>query len=485
MNDPVPVQHRPVVAAESAQSRASAPSANVVIALLVASAFVMVLNETTMGVALPALIVDLRVSANTAQWLASGYLTTMAVVLPTTGFLLQRFTVRSAFTVAVTLFCTGTALAGVAPDFAVLLAARVVQATGSAVMIPLLMTTIMKLVPQHRRGEMMGTISVVMAVAPAVGPTLSGAVVSSLGWRWLFWIVLPFAVVTLAAGLRWLRFPTGPQPISSGIDVVSVPLSAIAFVGMISGLSFLGYPQDQVMVSPWVPLVGGAVAMGVFGWRQVLLQRRDAALLDLRPFTYHRFSVSLTLVVLAFAALFGAIFILPLYVQDVLGRSALVAGLVVLPGSLVMGAVSPFAGRIYDRRGVRVVAIPGVLVMCVGLWGLAVLGASSAIWLVVVWHVVMSLGQAMLFTPLMTDALAALPERLYSHGSSIAVTLQVVAGAAGTALFVTVMATVSQSGGAVDLPGVHAAFAVAAALAVVVAVVALIALPVFAKRPLG
>src|ERR671914_2422061 len=173
-----------------------------VIAVLLVSTFVVILNETIMSVALPVLMTDLRVSASVGQWLTAGFLLTMSVVIPITGFLIRRFRTRSLFGAAMGLFSTGTLLAAVAPGFPVLLAARVVQAGGTAIMMPLLMTTVMTLVPPARRGVMMGNISIVIAVAPAIGPAVSGLVLSLFGWRAMFWLVLPIALVSLAVGLR-------------------------------------------------------------------------------------------------------------------------------------------------------------------------------------------------------------------------------------------------------------------------------------------
>ncbi|KRD05920.1 MFS transporter [Mycobacterium sp. Root265] len=463
----------------SAQPKAP-PSAGVIIALLVFSAFVMILNETIMSVALPVLIVDLEIAARTAQWLTSGFLLTMAVVIPMSGSLLQRFPVRAIFVASMSLFCAGTLVSALAPGFAVLLGGRIVQACGTAVMVPLLMTTVMKLIPAERRGQTMGTISIVIAVAPAVGPTLSGFILGSLNWRWMFWIVLPIALLGLLAGWVWLRVPDErEQP--TRIDPVSVPLSAFAFAGLVFGLSELGASgQGGQAVPAWVPLSASAVAMVLFGARQLQLQRDDRAFLDLRPFTYRRFSVSVGLVVIGFTGLFGAIIMVPLYVQDVLGESALVAGLTSLPGGLLMGLAGPLVGRVYDRHGARRLVVPGSVMLFLSLCGFAMLSAATPIWELVVLQTIMMVGLSMMFTPLMTDALSALPDRLYSHGSAIMTTLQQVAGAAGTALFVTVMAKASVSGGAPDMPGVHAAFVTAALIGAVAVVLAFFT----ASRPL-
>lgn len=444
------------------------PSAAVIIALLVFSAFVMILNETIMSVALPVLIVNLDIAARTAQWLTSGFLLTMAVVIPMSGSLLQRFSVRTIFTSAMSLFSGGTLIAAMAPGFPALLAGRIVQACGTAVMVPLLMTTVMKLIPAERRGQTMGTISIVIAVAPAIGPTLSGIILGSLNWRWTFWIVLPIALLAFAAGLAWLRVADDREQ-HTPIDAVSVPLSAIAFAGLVFGLSELGGHGGQG-VPAWIPLVVGTVAMLAFGARQLQLQRVQRAFLDLTPFTYRRFAISVGLVVIGFMGLFGAIIMIPLYVQDVLGRSALVAGLTSLPGGLLMGMAGPLVGRVYDRHGARRLVVPGSIMLFLALCGFALMSAATPLWELVVLQTIMMVGLAMMFTPLMTDALGVLPDRLYSHGSAIMTTLQQVAGAAGTALFVTVMAKASTSGGAPDMPGVHAAFVAAAVIGAVAVV---------------
>ncbi|MCX6466838.1 MAG: DHA2 family efflux MFS transporter permease subunit [Pseudonocardiales bacterium] len=436
----------------------------VVIALLVGSAFVMILNETIMSVALPVLIVDLQVSASTAQWLTSGFLLTMAVVIPITGYLLQRFTPLQVYVASMTLFSLGTLVAALAPGFAVLLAGRVVQASGTAVMIPLLMTTVMRLVPPERRGRTMGTITIVIAVAPAVGPTISGLVLSLLSWRWMFWIVLPIALAALAVGATRLRVPSETRPVP--LDLLSVAVSAVAFSGLVYGLSTVGEAaRGEAAVSPWLPVAIGSVALVALVARQLRLQREDRALLDLRPFTHRPFVVSVLLVSLSFMALFGALILLPLYLQNVLGADPFTTGLVVLPGGLAMGLLGPVVGRLFDRFGARPLVVPGAVVMSAGLWLFTALGEGSPLWTVIVVHVVLVVGVSFMVTPLMTEALGSLPPALYSHGSAILTTLQQVAGAAGTALFVTVTTLASLApGGAIDATGTRAAFTVAAVL---------------------
>ena len=205
---------------------------NIILMMLIAT-FVVILNETIMNVALPILMVELDVSASTVQWLSTGFLLTMAVVIPITGFLIQRFSTRTVFMTAMSLFSFGTLTAAVAPTFGVMLLGRIVQASGTAMMSPLLMTTVLALVPAQNRGAMMGTLGTVISVAPAIGPTISGLIVQSLSWRYMFVFVLPIALGALAYG-AW-RLKNIGETRKSSIDLLSVLLSTLGFGGSSMG----------------------------------------------------------------------------------------------------------------------------------------------------------------------------------------------------------------------------------------------------------
>ncbi|MER7012924.1 MDR family MFS transporter [Saccharopolyspora sp. NPDC000359] len=449
------------------------PRAPVLIGVLVVSAFVMILNETILSVALRDLSIDLEVSTTTVQWLTSGFLLTMAVVIPTTGFLLERFTPRQVFLAAQTMFSAGTLLSALAPGFEVLLVGRVVQAFGTAVMVPLLMTSVMRLVPADKRGATMGTIAIVIAVAPAIGPTIGGAVLGSLGWRWMFWIVLPLALLALAIGAVWMRLDSETRAVP--LDLFSVLLSALGFGGLLYGLSSIGESGGEHQVAPWIPIVVGVVSLAGFAARQVRLQRQDRALLDLRPLANRSFSVALLLSALLFMCLLGAgAILLPLYLQTVLHESTFVSGLAVLPGGLVLGLLGRPVGRLFDRFGARPLVIPGAAAMAVSLCLFAVLGPDSPLAAVIAIHIVLMGGLGLMMTPLMTASLSALPDQLYSHGSAILATLQQVAGAFGTAVFVTVSALASSgASGAPDVSGLRTAFIVAGGIGVLAFVTSL------------
>jgi DHA2 family lincomycin resistance protein-like MFS transporter len=438
-----------------------------VIWLLLGASFVVILNETIMSVALRDLMIDLHVDARTGQWLTTAFMLTMAVVIPITGILLQRFNTRPVYIAAMTLFSAGTLMAATAPVFGVLLAARVVQACGTAIMMPLLMTTIMTLVPPAHRGRTMGNVSIVISVAPAIGPTISGMILNALSWRWMFWFVLPIAVAMLAYGIWKVRNVTTPVPVR--IDGASVILSAFGFGGLIYGLSLIGgegSSAGQSSAPMWISLAVGVVALVLFVLRQLVLQRTDRALLDLRTLRARTFTIAIVLMAISTAALFGTVIVLPIYLQQVLGLSPLGTGLLLLPGGLLMGLLAPIVGRLYDRLGPKPLVLPGSAIVSLVLWGLSLVTDTTPVYLVLVAHVVLSLGLALLFTPLFTAGLGAVQPRFYSHGSAIVGTVQQVAGAAGTALFVTVMAAQSSTlaGGAADAAaaaaGVRSAFLV-------------------------
>ncbi|GAB2981116.1 MDR family MFS transporter [Frigoribacterium salinisoli] len=453
-----------------------------VIGLLLVSAFVVILNETIMGVALPRLMADLGITATAGQWLTTAFMLTMAVVIPVTGFLLQRFNTRPVFLAAMTLFSTGTLVAALAPGFGVLLLGRVVQASGTAIMMPLLITTVLNLVPPATRGRTMGNISIVISVAPAVGPTISGLILQAFSWRAMFLFVLPIALAALALG-AW-KIVNVSTPRRAPLDGLSIVLSALGFGGLVYGLATLG-EGGEAAVPAWVPVVVGALSLVAFVLRQRSLQKRDAALLDLRVFLSKAFTISTTVLGVSMIALFGTLILLPLYLQQVHGLDTLPTGLLLLPGGIVMGVLAPVVGRLFDRFGPTPLVVPGTIVVSAALWAFTTVDEATPIPFVLAMHVLLSIGLAFTFTPLFTSGLGSLPQKLYSHGSATVSTIQQVAGAAGTALFITTMtlaAAAASSDGAGDVTaaaeGVSSAFFVGACISLVSVVGAF-----FVRRP--
>ncbi|MFC8530162.1 MDR family MFS transporter [Nocardia sp. NPDC057227] len=447
-----------------------------VIRVLVLATFVVILNETIMINAIPRLMADLHVDDRAAQWVSTAFMLTMAAVIPATGWFLQRVTTRQAYATAMAVFLFGTALSALAPTFGVLLVGRVIQAGGTAVMMPLLMTTLMTVVPERDRGRVMGNVTLAISVAPAMGPVLSGLVLQVGSWRWLFVLVLPIAGVVTWLGLRQLKNVGEPE--AGSIDVLSVVLAALGFGGLVFGLSRF---ESSDYTTPALFVAAGIALIAIFALRQLRLQRTGTPLLDLRVLLAGTYTKALVLMSVAFLAMMGSMILLPLYLQNLRGLSPLATGLLVMPGGLAMGVLGPTIGRLFDRFGGRWLVIPGAIGIAVALAGFSRITLTMPYWQLLALHILLMFSLAATFTPVFTLGLGALPHHLYSHGSSMLGTLQQVAAAFGTALVVTVMsarssALVEDGVDAVTahLDGTRLAFLVSAALALIVVVAAIL-----------
>ena len=461
---------------DALSDRSSSGRTPTVIRVLVFATFVVILNETIMINAIPRLMTDLGVTERSAQWVSTAFMLTMAAVIPVTGWFLQRVTTRQAYTIAMGTFLAGTALSAIAPSFAFLLVGRVVQAGGTAVMMPLLMTTLMTVVAESDRGKVMGNVTLAISVAPAMGPVISGVVLQLGSWRWLFVLVFPIAAVVAWLGLRQLENVGEPQ--TDTVDWSSAVLAALGFGILVYGLS--RFETSSVAV-PALITVAGLALIGGFVLRQLHLQRTGTPLLDLRILRSATYTKSLVLMAVAFLAMLGSMMLLPLYLQNLRELSPLVTGLLVMPGGLAMGILGPTVGRVFDRFGGRVLVIPGSIGITAALSGFASISATTPYWLLLALHIVLMISLAAVFTPVFTLGLGSVSEHLYSHGSSMLGTLQQVAAALGTALVITVMSirsTARAADGAdpltAQLDGMKWAFGVSAALAVVVIVTAIV-----------
>ena len=454
-----------------------------VIWLLLVAAFVAILNETTMGIAIPHLNADLGIPPELGQWLTSAFMLTMAVVIPTTGFILQRFTTRQVFIAAMIAFSLGTLVALVAPGFSVLLIGRVIQAAGTGIMMPLLMTTIMNVVPPQSRGRMMGRVGLVISLAPAIGPTLAGAVLAVASWRALFAIILPIALIALAIGVKWMTNLGETRAVP--LDVLSIPLAALGFGGLVFGLSQFGGEGGSGELAGIISLSVGVVSLALFVWRQLVLQRIDDALLDLRVFRSSNFTLSVIIMSILALSMFGTLTLLPQYLQNVVGLDPLESGLILLPGSLLMGLLGPVMGRVYDARGTRPLLIPGTILVSASLFFYSTVGEHTVSWVLVIVQAAMSVGLAMSFTPLFSASLGSLQRSLYSHGSAVLNTLQQVGGAAGVALLLVTYSSILHAGeheglstAVAGAPGARMAFLIAAIISL-----AAVVLSPFVRKP--
>ena len=478
---------------EPAAHTASMPAAHklerqefLLLAIMVIAAFVLILNETLLGVALPDIMSDLNISASTAQWTSTGFMLTMAVVTPASGFIISRYSIRTVFVGAMALFSLGTLVAAIAPGIALLLVGRVLQAGGTGVMIPLLMTTMMRLVAPSKIGQAMGLIGMVISAAPAAGPTVSGLILNVASWRWLFWLILPIAIIALVIGLR-LAPAEKPEGSSQKLDVFSIVLSTLGFGGLVLGLSSMGGDSSHggahLPVNPWVIVAVSVTLLAVFVRRQIQLQDRGP-FMDLRIFRARPFTLTVIMTSLGIGVMLGTA--IPLYAANVLGMSALQTGLMLLPGGVLMAVLSPVVGRLSDRFGARTLVIPGALLFSASIWLMSTFSTQTPVWYLVGTYMLMTFALPLINTPMMSLGLGSLDHELHAFGSSAMTTFQQVSGAAATALFVALLGIGSAAHGGTGveayMAGVHLAFLVAAFMSLGSIVVALL-LPAGKQAP--
>jgi DHA2 family lincomycin resistance protein-like MFS transporter len=321
----------------------------------------------------------------------------------------------------------------------------------------------------------MGNVTLAMSVAPAMGPAVSGLILEYLSWRWMFGLVLPIAALIAFAGLS--RLKNVGEPTAGSIDVPSVVAAALGFGSLVYGLSLIG-AEDQP-VSPSVLIPVALVVVGLFVVRQIRLQRTDSPLLDLRTLRHRTFTLSLALMVVAFMGFLGSLVLLPFYLQSARDLSTLQTGLLMMPGGLAMGLLGPQVGKVFDRVGGRPLVIPGAAGILVGLALFTRVGVATPLWQIVATHVLMMVSLACVFTPVFTLGLGAVPPQLYSHASSLLGSLQQIAGAVGSAISLTILASFT-SGIAVTsaafkpalIDGIDRAFTVSAGLSVIVLLLA-------------
>lgn len=438
---------------------------NVVMAVLLAGAFVIILNQTLLNTALPAFMREFDITANAAQWVTTLFMLVNGIMIPATAYLIQKFSTRTMFFAALGIFALGTVICAIAPVYAVLLLGRVVQAASGGMIMPLMQTILFAIFPIHRRGTAMGTFGLVISFAPAIGPTLSGFIVDNWSWRVLFVMMLPIALGALLFAHLTLRNVT--EQTDPTLDVLSVILSTFGFGGLLFGFSTAG---STGWLSPQVlaPLLVGGAAVGWFVHRQLHL---EDPLLELRVLRKGMFTLGTVLGMLVFMAMIGGMLMIPLFMQNMSDFTALESGLVLLPGAVVMGVMSPVTGRIFDRFGARALAVIGFALLSAMSLMLARLSVETSFAYIAIVNAVRMLGTAMVIMPVTTAALNQLPSRMIPHGAAVNNTLRQIAASVGTAALVTVMTVAAKNpqvhGAAGAIHGVDVAFAVSAGIAAV------------------
>ncbi|TGG94267.1 DHA2 family efflux MFS transporter permease subunit [Natronospirillum operosum] len=435
-----------------------------ILGVLIFGAFVTVLNQTLMLVAIPPIMRDFDISAAQAQWVTTAFMLTNGIFIPVSAALIDRYSSRYLYLTAITLFLLGTALGAIAQTFPQLLTARIIQGMAAGIAMPLAQTVIMSLFPPHRRGTAMGLVGLVIAFAPAIGPTLSGWLIDQLSWRYLFIVLLPFVVLGLIAA--WWVMADVTEYRDSRIDPLSVSLSTLGWGGLLYGFSMagtVGWNQPSVIGA----LLIGVVALSLFIPQQL---RMDKPMLEFRVFQAPMYRLTTGISIIVFTLLIGPQTLLPIYVQNARGFGALQTGLLLLPGAVVMGLMSPIAGRLFDRFGIRWLAIGGLLLMCIGLGHFVTLGPETPLSRITVGFILHMLGISTLMMSLITAGINASPPHLIAHATAMNNTLRMVGASIGTAVLVSIMS--ARTATLADLPtelaligGLRTAFVTALCLA--------------------
>lgn len=405
------------------------------IAALLIGAFMGIINETLLATALPTIQHVFSITQGEVQWMTTAFLMTNGIMIPISAFLIDRFTTRGLFLTAIGLFGVGTAIAAIAPSYTVLLMGRVVQASGSGIMLPLLMTVLLAVIAVERRGTAMGLIGVVIAFGPAIGPTLSGWLLEHYSWRALFLTVLPIVAVTIIIAALFLKNVTDLR--KPKIDVLSIILSSVGFGSFLYGFSIASEKawSSAIVIST---IAIGAVVIGLFIWRQLVLK---TPMLEFRVFQFRTFTLAIIITMTVLVSLIGAETLLPLFMQNALGFSPLKSGLMLLPGAIVIGIMSPITGRLFDYYGAKWLALIGLGIVTVTTFMFTQLSLDTSFTYLAVIYAIRMFGLSFTLMPVMTSALNRLPPKWYSHGSAMANTLQQISAAIGTAILVTLVAT--------------------------------------------
>ncbi|MGK7376856.1 MDR family MFS transporter [Planococcus sp. 1R117A] len=435
------------------------------LAVLMAGVFVAILNQTLLATALPHIMRDLDINANIAQWLTTVFMLVNGVMIPITAFLIGKFSTRRLFLTAIGLFAAGTIICAFAPGFPLLMVGRIIQASGAGIMMPLTQTILFIIYPVEKRGQAMGLFGLVISFAPALGPTLSGWIVEQYPWRALFYIVIPIAVIDFVLGYFLLRNVT--KQTFPALDIPSIILSTFGFGGILYGFSSAGnngWGSWPVILS----IAVGVISLFFFIHRQFQLKK---PLLEFRVFSYGIFTLSTILSIIVFVSMIGSATILPIYMQNMHGFTAFESGLMLLPGAIVMGAMNPVTGKIFDAVGGKWLAVVGLLIVTVSTFQFSVLTTTTSFTYLTVMHAIRMFGVSMVMMPVITAGLNQLPERLIPHGTAMSNTMRQVSGSIGTALLVTIMTGTAldpQQYGAEGLVrGVNISFAVVGVLSAI------------------
>lgn len=400
-------------------------------AILMIGSFIGLFGETALNMALTNIMEDFSISASSAQWLTTGYLLVLAVLVPLSSYLVRWFTTRQLVSGALIISTIGALLAAAAPSFSILLIGRLVQAVGTGIFLPLMFSVVLMIFPMNKRGAVMGIVGLVITAGPALGPTISGLIISASSWNFIFvvMIVLNIILYVGASKMENVSIITKPK-----IDILSLFLSTVSFGGIVFALATLAEsPLSDVKV--WLPLAAGVLSLILFTIRQLKMKE---PMINLSVFKYPMFTLGTALMVATLFIILSVAILIPLYLKSVLAYTAIGAGLLILPANALNIIMSPIVGSNFDKVGARLFTRIGfTLITISGIIFIVIISATTPVWQVVAALSILFLGVSMTIMPAQTNAMNQLPQHLYADGSAAMNTLTQVAGAAGTAIAIT------------------------------------------------
>lgn len=405
-------------------------------ATLLLGSFVTTLAETLMNNGLPDIMKETHVSQMTAQWLNTGYMLVSGMVMPLANFFMHRFPLRRLFTATMIIFLIGTVVAASAPNFALLLLGRLIQASAVGINMPLVTNVLTVIIPVENRGFALGLAGIIINLGPAIGPTLSGLILEYFHWRMLFIILIPIVVIAIIATQFWVQDVLKPENIT--LDVLSVCLVALGLGSLLYSIGRLGEVGQNLSVTILIICLG-LVLLFLFAKRQFKLKN---PLLDLRVFKTNKFCLGMVIALLVSAAIMAPELILPLFNQNVKEVTPLVSGLVMIPSALAMAVLSPFAGRLYDKFGIRRLGILGLLIALITALPMFFYNAGTGIILITILYAIRCGGLTLSYTPATAYALSELPQSQVTSGNTIIVTMVQAANSFSTTLAVAVQSII-------------------------------------------
>lgn len=401
--------------------------------VLLVGVLAVVFDTTIVNIALDRLASDLAVPISTVQWVTTGYLLALAMAVPVTGWLLDRFGGKQLWMAALALFLIGSVAASLAWDAPSLIVARIVQGIGGGLMLPVMQTLLVQAAGAQALGRVAAVISLPIVLGPILGPVLGGLILNSLGWRWIFWINVPFCLAGLF--FAWLMLPAMPANRKVTLDFAGLLLLSPGTAALLYGLS-QAVGQGFASGAALVPLALGMVLIGLFAWRALNV---SAPLVDLRLLRHGSLAAASLQLFLSGFVLYGAMLLIPLYAQQLRGDDALTAGLLLAPQGLGLLLSRSLAGKLTDRFGARWVVVAGLVVVALGTLPFAGPGLEAGPWLLAATLVIRGIGLGAVTIPVMAAAYVELDRPEVPHASIITRTAQQIGGSFGTAVLAVIL----------------------------------------------